>query len=117
MASSRNQPLTPLVGKFSKSKVGPKKKFARAADDLPRPAWRLLPRPRPRFPGILVATSCLVSGRHNHEAEAGLSRQAGRQLVLVSAVEMAAQHAQLVTVHACAPGHRGSGNPPIANSI
>ena len=29
VASSRSRPLTPLVGKFSKSKVGPKKKFAR----------------------------------------------------------------------------------------
>ena len=29
VASSGTRPLTPLVGKFSKSKVGPKKKFAR----------------------------------------------------------------------------------------
>ena len=28
VASNRTRPLTPLVGKFSKSKVGPKKKFA-----------------------------------------------------------------------------------------
>ena len=28
VVSSRPRPLTPLIGKFSKSKVGPKKKFA-----------------------------------------------------------------------------------------
>ena len=38
VASSRTRPLTPLVGKFSKSKVGPKKKFALHAPLLGRHA-------------------------------------------------------------------------------